>query len=794
MLYPSNIEQKIGFDKIRLLLQQNCLSDLAKEEIDQISFSSDFDVIVAQLTLVEEMAQLMLEQEEALPLNSTADLREAFSKTRIEGTFLEVTDLVSVQHNTLMVQRVTTYLLKCDETRFPSLKEVATHIQNFPEVLKRIDAIVNKYGEIKDNASPELARIRRDILKSQSTISRTLHTILRQAQTDGLVEKDTTPTMRDGRLVIPILAMNKRKISGIIHDESATGKTAFVEPNSVVELNNRLRELESEERREIIRILTEVTNFLRPFYPNLLDSTLFLAKIDALQAKAKFAIRIQAIKPHLKNTPLIDWYDARHPLLQLALEKQHKTIIPLSIQLTEKQRILLISGPNAGGKSVCLKTVGLLQYMLQCGLPIAINERSVAGIFERVFIDIGDEQSIENDLSTYSSHLLNMKQCIRHSNSKSLLLIDEFGTGTEPQIGGAMAEAVLEKFNTNKAYGVITTHYTNLKHFASNTDGIVNGAMLYDRHEMRPLFSLQIGNPGSSFAVEIARKIGIPEDIILSASQKVGSEHIDYDKNLQDAARDKRYWENKRQQIREKEKHIDLLVQKYEQEMNELKSKQKELIRAAKTEASELLSQANAKIEQTIRIIKESEAGKEPTRQARAELNQLKTLLSEVKIEPITAKSTPIIAIGDHVTIKGQQITGEVLDLNKETAIVAFGHIKSTVPLNKLERISRNQLKQNQRASVGKSTTEAVRERQLNFKSEIDVRGMRVDEAVQAVMYFVDDAQMLSIGRIRILHGTGTGALRQVIRDYLHSSPAVTSYRDEHVQLGGAGITVIELN
>src|SRR5574344_1703692 len=669
MLYPSDIEHKIGFDKIRLLIKHNCLSELAKEEIDALSFSSNFDMIVAQLTLVDEMAKLMLDQEETLPLHSTADLREAFLKTRIERTFLEVNDLVAIRQNVLMVQSVTTFLLKRDDIRFGHLKQLATPVQNFPEVLKRIDTIVNKYGEIKDNASTELARIRRDIVKSQSSISRTLHTILRQAQAEGLVEKDTAPTMRDGRLVIPIPAMNKRRIGGIIHDESATGKTAFVEPSSVVELNNQLRELENEERREIIRILTDATNFLRPFYPNLLDSTLFLARIDALQAKAKWSIQIKAIKPYLKNTPFVDWFEARHPLLQLSLEKQHKSIVPLSIKLTQEQRILLISGPNAGGKSVCLKTVGLLQYMLQCGLPIAIHERSQAGIFEHIFIDIGDEQSIENDLSTYSSHLLNMKHCIRHSNARSLLLIDEFGTGTEPQIGGAIAEAVLEKFNTNKAYGVITTHYTNLKHFASNTEGIVNGAMLYDRHEMRPLFQLQIGNPGSSFAVEIARKIGIPEDIILYASQKVGSEHIDYDKNLQDAARDKRYWENKRQQIREKEKHIDGLVQKYEQEMSELKAKQKELLRAAKAEATELLNQTNAKIEQTIRIIKEAEAAKEPTQQARAELNQLKTSLVEVKAKPTITQAADTIKIGDHVTIKGQTMIGQLIELNKDIAI-----------------------------------------------------------------------------------------------------------------------------
>lgn len=794
MLYPSDIEQKIGFDKIRLFIKQHCLSELAKEEIDTLSFSSNFDLIVARLTLVDEMIKLLLDQEEALPLHTIADLREAFAKTRIEGTFLEVNDLVAIRHNVLMIQSVTTFLLKHDNTRFGNLKQLATPVQNFPQILQRIDTILNKYGEIKDNASTELTRIRHDLAKSQHAISRTLHAILRQAQTEGLVDKEAAPTMRDGRLVIPIPAMNKRKLGGIIHDESATGKTAFVEPSSVVELNNQLRELENEERREIIRILTNATDFVRPFYPNLLESTLFLVKIDALQAKAKWSIQTKAIKPHLKNTPFVNWSDARHPLLQLSLEKQHKSIVPLSIKLTPGERILLISGPNAGGKSVCLKTVGLLQYMLQCGLPIPIHERSEAGIFEYVFIDIGDEQSIENDLSTYSSHLLSMKHFVRHSNSTSLLLIDEFGTGTEPQIGGAIAEAILEKFNSNKTFGVITTHYTNLKHFASNSEGIVNGAMLYDRHEMRPLFQLQIGNPGSSFAIEIARKIGIPEDIILSASQKVGSEHIDYDKNLQDAVRDKRYWANKRQQIREKEKRIDELVQKYEQEMNALKTKQKELLRVAKAEATELLNQTNAKIEQTIRIIKESEAAKEPTQQARIDLKQFKASLNEEKIKPIKTNKQDTFKVGDHVTIKGQNMVGQLIESNKDVGIVTFGNIKSTIPLNKLSRVSNNQLKHSQRASVTKNTMEAWRERQLNFKSEIDVRGMRVDEALQAVMHFVDDAQMLSIGRIRILHGTGTGALRQAIRDYLHNTSAVTTYHDEHVQFGGAGITVVELN
>ena len=794
MLYPANFEQKIGFDKIRLLIQHTCLSELAKEKIDEIIFSTDFDTIVWQLSQVDEMNTLLTEKEETLPLGSTSDLREAFARTRIEGTWLDVIDLDAVRKNIRMIEQVSQFLLRQDEVRFPTLRCLAKDILNFPEVLRKIDLLLNKFGEIKDSASPELAKIRREILKAQATVSRTLQAILRQAQADGLVEKDTTPTMRDGRLVIPVIAMNKRRIGGIIHDESATGKTAFVEPTAVVEINNHLRELENEEHREIIRILTEFTNFLRPFYSDILNSTNFLAQIDALQAKAKFTLRIQAIKPHIHNKALVNWHEARHPLLQLTLESQHKKIVPLTITLNEKQRILLISGPNAGGKSVCLKTVGLLQYMLQCGLPIPLHERSEAGLFESIFIDIGDEQSIEDDLSTYSSHLLNMKHCMRYSHAQSLLLIDEFGGGTEPQIGGAIAEAVLEKFNLNQTFGVITTHYTNLKHFASNTAGIINGAMLYDRHQMQPLFSLQIGKPGSSFAVEIARKIGLPEQVIQSAANKVGSEHIDYDKNLQDAARDKRYWENKRDQIRTKEKQIESIKQTYEQELDAIQKKQKELIRQAKIEASNIIHEANSKIEQTIRIIKESQAEKEQTKQVRAELKQLNESLNEQKTEQHERRIKSTLQNGDYVTLKGQHIIGQILELNHKSAIVAFGHIKSTVPSDKLEKISHNQVKQTQRASVGKTTTEAVRERQLNFKQDIDVRGMRVDEALQAVMYYIDDALMFNIGRVRILHGTGTGALRQAIRDYLQSSPAVASFRDEHVQFGGAGVTIVDLS
>ncbi len=791
MLYPHDIEQKIGFDKIRQLLKNYCLSDLARTEIDNIAFSNDFELIIQRLTPIHEMTNLLADGT-SLPLNAVADLRQAFADTRIEGTFLEISDIVSIRQNALTTQQITTFLTKIDAARFPTLIKKAKTIPTFPEILKRIDLILDKFGEIKDNASPELAQTRHNMRKAQAAVSRTLNAILKQAQSDGLVEKDAAPTMRDGRLVIPILAMNKRRLSGIIHNESATGKTAFVEPNAVVEVNNRLRELENEERREIMRILVELTNFLRPFYPDLLDSAQFLAEIDTLQAKAKFALKINAIKPYLKNNAHIDWHAARHPLLQLTLEAQQKQIVPLDIKLTENQRILLISGPNAGGKSICLKTVGLLQFMLQCGLPIPIDERSEAGIFDDIFIDIGDEQSLENDLSTYSSHLLNMKHCLRHSNPKTLLLIDEFGTGTEPQIGGAIAEAVLEKLNQNKTFGVITTHYTNLKHFAAQVEGIANGAMLYDRHQMQPLFCLQIGNPGSSFAVEIARKIGLPTDVIESAAQKVGQEHIDYDKNLQDAARDKRYWENKRQKIREKEKQIDQLKQQYDEAVANLKQERKQILREAKTHAADLIAQANAQIEKTIRTIKESKADKEITKNARKKLDSLKQNLTESQ-KSAKPKTQKPLKIGDHVKIKGQNIVGTILDVNEKTAIVAFGQIKSTVACSKLELSAQTEQKSQQQTSVGKKTTDEMHQRRLAFKQDIDVRGMRVDEALTAVMHFIDDAEMFASGTVRILHGTGTGALRQAIRDYFHNARAVKNYHDEHVQFGGAGITVVEL-
>ena len=796
MLYPVNFEHKIGFDSVRSLIDEKCAGSWGVEEAEKISFSNDFDTIVASLTLINEMMSLITDSN-ALPVPVVIDLRQQFADTKAEGTFLETKDLIALKKNISTLRELVKFISDADPNRFPSLINFVKDTFTFANIENRIDSIINRFGDVKDNASPNLAQIRRDIIISQNSVSKIMRSVLNKAAEDGLIDKDVTPSLREGRLVIPVSSMNKRRIPGIVHDESATGKTVFIEPTAVVEVNNRIRELENEERREIIRILTEFTNFVRPYYDDILNSCLLVAKIDAIRAKALFSIDIKAIKPYLYSDCRIDWYEARHPLLEKSLTRQGKKIQPLNIRLNKKQRILLISGPNAGGKSVCLKTAGLLQYMLQCGLPIPIHERSNAGIFQSIFIDIGDEQSIENDLSTYSSHLINMKNCIKYSNGKSLLLIDEFGTGTEPQLGGAIAEAVLNRLNTNHVYGIITTHYTNLKHYAAQTEGIVNAAMLYDRNKMQPLFMLSIGTAGSSFAIEIARKIGLPDDVINAASKIVGEEQIDFDKHLQDVARDKRYWEQKRAKIKEEEKKLQSLTEHYDALVQDIKKKEKEIIRNAKEEASEIIKNSNAKIENTIRAIKESAADKNITQSERRELENFKKSLDKQLEKQTSVKQPQDFHKGERVRIKGQNIAGTIDAVNGKTAIVFFGQIKSTVDVSKLEHLTASQLKEMEKYSANSVAASKkgfdMRERQLNFSQDIDVRGMRVDEALQAVIYFLDDAQMFNVSRVRILHGTGTGALKSAIRDYLYQSSIVKSFKDEHVQFGGAGITVVDL-
>jgi DNA mismatch repair protein MutS2 len=832
MLYPTHFEQKIDFTTIRQLLKDKCVSTLGMEKVDEIQFSSDYTEVIRLISQTDEMLRVLTSDSDELPIGDFYDVRPALSRIRIEGLFLDELEVYDLRRALEAVRRLVAFLTKHEEEVYPHLHELVVGVNTFPLIIQWIDAILNKFGKIKDNASTELARIRKDTFQVQGSISRTLNAILRQAQSDGYVEKDVAPTMREGRLVIPVSPAFKRKVKGIVHDESATGKTVFIEPTQVVEANNRLRELEGEERREIMRILLDFTNFVRPHSEEIFASQYFLGQIDFLRAKALFAIEIKAIKPRVDDMCQLEWTKAVHPLLYLSLKKQGKEIVPLDIVLNEKQRILLISGPNAGGKSVCLKTVVLLQYMIQCGLLVPLHDSSRAGIFDRLFIDIGDEQSIENDLSTYSSHLLNMKFFIRNSNAKTLLLIDEFGTGTEPLIGGAIAEASLERFNRNLAFGVITTHYTNLKHFAEDAEGIVNGAMLYDRQQLQPLFQLNIGNPGSSFAIEIARKIGLPEDLIAEAAEKVGAEHLDYDKHLQDIVRDKRYWENKRQQIRQKEKRLEEMLEKYETELAGMDRQRKEITSKAKDEAKNLLSDANARIENTIRQIKEADAEKEKTRAARKELEEFKESIKEEKTTPKSTPKSPkgdlksertrlqfnkkpsesnkhetrntehgtqntehgMLKVGSTVRLKGQVATGTIIELQDKQALVGFGNMKSTVKLTKLEAISNNQLKKEARKfeSLGNTTSDEVRQRKLTFSSEIDVRGMRGDEAIQAVMYFIDDAVMVGVASVRILHGTGTGALRQMIRQYLGTVNGVRNFHDEHINFGGAGITVVE--
>lgn len=832
MIYPQNFEQKIGFDQIRHLLKEKCLSTLGEERIDEMTFSESYEDISQRLEEIAEFVRI-IQEEDDFPNQYFFDVRSSLKRIRIEGMYLEEQELFDLRRSLETIRDIVRFLQRNEEDEeetnspYPALKELAGDIIVFPQLISRINNILDKFGKIKDNASSELLHIRRELASTTGSISRNLNAILRMAQSEGYVEKDVTPTMRDGRLVIPVAPGLKRKIKGIVHDESSTGKTVFIEPAEVVEANNRIRELEGEERREIIRILTEFSTTVRPQVPAILQSYEFLAEIDFIRSKALFAIQIQGIKPILENEQVLDWTTAIHPLLQLSLAKHGKKVVPLDIELHREQRILIISGPNAGGKSVCLKTVGLLQYMLQCGMMIPMHERSHAGIFQSIFIDIGDEQSIEDDLSTYSSHLTNMKNMMKHCNERSLILIDEFGGGTEPQIGGAIAEAVLKRFNEKHTFGVITTHYQNLKHFAEDHEGVVNGAMLYDRHLMQALFQLQIGNPGSSFAVEIARKIGLPEEVIADASAIVGSEYINADKYLQDIVRDKRYWETKRQNIRKREKQMEETIAKYEKEIQELERSRKEILKRAKSDAEQLIQESNALIENTIRTIKEVQADKERTRLARQELSDFKEQIDDLgklneddriarKMERLREKQerkkekknkkeikapTPTvpkvnpIEVGTTVKIKGQTSIGEVLSISGKNAMVMFGMIKTNVKLDRLERSDAPVQKTIAKSTfVSSETQDRIYEKKLDFKQDIDVRGMRGNEAIQAVTYFIDDAILLGIGRVRILHGTGNGILRTLIRQYLSGVPGVGHFQDEHVQFGGAGITVVDLD
>lgn len=827
MIFPENFEHKIDFLKVRKHLIDSCYSDMGKSLVDDMRFLTRYETIKLRLLETNEFKQI-LEKDEEFPADNYHDLRSSISKIRIEGTFFETKELFQLRQLMKTVKAIIKFF-KNEEARdsYPNLKNITDKVTVHPYVIDGIDRILNSHGIIRDSASPELATIRRELASKQTAVTKLIHRIIGQAQKDGWVDADTTLSVRDGRMVIPVQASFKRKIQGIIHDESATGKTCYVEPSPVVEMNNAISELEAEERREIVKILKEFTDTIRPYADDLEDNIAFLGIIDFIRAKARFARRINGILPKIKNSPNISWVNAQHPLLLIAFAEEDRRVVPLNIKLDSGSRILLISGPNAGGKSVCLKTVGMLQYMLQCGMLITVEDKSEVGIFKNLFIDIGDEQSIENDLSTYSSHLLNMKHFTKNSDSDTLILIDEFGTGTEPMLGGAIAEAVLNRINAVKSFGVITTHYTNLKHFASSQEGIVNGAMLYDTQRLEPLFVLEAGKPGSSFAFEIAYKIGLPQDVIDDAKSKVGEDHVNFDKHLREILRDKRYWERKRENIRKVERRVEELMEKEKLELENAKLIRKEIKDKTELEAKKILSDANKIIENTVRKIKEAQAEKSKTKEVRQQLDKFKEKMQkpnseeeqkiikkiqklrerenriknkgkheEKEIKQIPAlKRAKEFTIGMPVKISGQTTIGEIMELAKKTAIVAFGNILTTVGIEKLEHLN-NQEKQNLRKKSGGGNFKQAYElnqRKIRFKPGLDVRGKRAEEAIQLVTEFIDEAIMVEAFEVKILHGKGNGILRQLIREYLFTVDIVNKVQDEHVEFGGAGITVVNL-
>ena len=829
MIFPENFENKIDFTRVRVLLKELCLSDLGKTLVDDMAFMNNQKVISMRLLEANEFKSI-LQNQENFPTEHYYDLRPTLEKARIKGTFFEVKELHDLRRSLNTVKGIIRFFKKENtDEKYPSLKSIADRVVVHPYVTDGIDRILTSQGKIKDNASPALANIRSELASKQRAASKLIHRLIGQAQKEGWVDEGTSLSMRDGRAVIPIQASFKRKIPGIIHDESATGKTCYVEPTPVVEINNELSELESAERREIVKILKDFTETIRPYIDDLEDGIVFLGIMDFIRSKAKLAINIHGVLPKLSENLSLNWTEARHPLLYLSFQEENREVVPLNMNLNAENRILLISGPNAGGKSVCLKTVGLLQYMLQCGLLIPVGDESESGVFEHIFIDIGDEQSIENDLSTYSSHLLNMKHFSKNANDKTLVLIDEFGTGTEPMLGGAIAESVLQKLNENKAFGVITTHYTNLKHFASQQAGIVNGAMLYDAQKLEPLFKLEVGKPGSSFAFEIAHKIGLPQDVIDNAREKVGEDHVHFDKHLKEILKDKRYWERKRQNIRKIERRLEELMDKEKTELEKTKELRKEIVSKAELEAEKLLNDSNKIIETTVRKIKEAQADKEKTKNARKELSDFKEkvekkdTVTEEKIkrkmqklrerenkvkknDPIkeTEVSLPIepvlerkkkFTIGMPVKIKGQTSIGEIMELNEKNAVVAFGNLLTSVSVSKLAHLEKGE-KQSIHKKAGSHNFKQsfeLNQRRMRFKPGLDVRGKRADDAIQIVTEFIDEAIMLGVLEVKILHGKGNGILRQLIREYLFTVDVVEKVQDEHIEFGGAGITVVKL-
>lgn len=829
MILPDNFESKIGFDRVRSQIEALCLTKGAAAKMQQVSFSANYGEVVSELSKAFEMRSILM-MESDFPSDGFVDTNSFLKKVEVEGTFLEVHEIVTLGKGLAMVGALVRFFAAKEQSVYPHLTRMSAGIMGFPQIVGHIETIIDKFGKIKDNASPELYEVRRTIRDKESQVSRRLQQIMAAAQSEGFVDSDASISIREGRAVIPVSASNKKKVRGFVHDESATGKTVYIEPIEVVEINNELKELEYRERREIIRILVTFTEIIRRELPQINEAGEYLTDMDLIRAKARHALANDCTLPIVNQQPGIMLRNARHLLLNQTLAREGKKIVPLDIALSERDHILIISGPNAGGKSVCLKTVGLTQYMLQCGVLVPVSENSEIGIFESIFIDIGDEQSIDNDLSTYSSHLLNMKNMLRGCNEHSLILIDEFGTGTEPIIGGAIAESILEKFRERGVYAVITTHYSNLKYYASNAQGVINGAMTFDVQNIQPLFRLDIGKPGSSFAIEIARKIGLPEQIIASAAEKAGSDHINLERQLREIARDKRYWEQKRDRIRIAEKRSDELAEKYRAELEALKTERSKILKEAKLEARMITDQANKQIENTIKVIKESAADKEKTLIVRRQMDAFKQMISsdeaedgniDRKIEQLrerekrraerkgeraenaskegTKNTEPpkpkIVELGAKVRIKDQDAMGEVMSISGKKATIGFGQILTTIAIDRLEVISQSEFKKRVRDSIPTQKPAAsfdTMDRRLKFSQQIDLRGMRAAEALEVVMEYIDDATMLGFSQVRILHGKGTGALKEEIRKYLRSVAEVRSAVDEQEQMGGAGITVVD--
>ena len=834
------VEKKLGFDSVRALVSAKCATDGARRLVDQTEIMHSADDITAALKPTDEM-RLVCMFEDTFPDDGFVDMRPFLLPLTSETSCISLPNLVLLEKGLDAIRKITAFLQR-NAGVYPCLKKLSEPVEVFPEILRKIGTIINKYGQVRDSASPELAAIRSELRSKEKSITRVIHAVLKKAQADGIAAEDAEVIVREGKALIPVNASDKRKITGIVVDESASGRTSFIEPIEVVNLNNAVRQLQFDEQREIQRILMEFSDFLRPYLNEVIASADFLVTMDFIRAKALVAMDMIAGMPILSTTGELILRKARHPLLERALRKEGKEVVPLSLTLTDEKRIMLISGPNAGGKSVCLKTVGLLQYMFQWGLLIPTSEISEMLVFDNIFVDIGDDQNLENDLSTYSSHLQNLNNILASATDRSLVLIDEFGSGTEPAAGGAIAEAVLDSLAARGTYGVITTHYTNLKLYASSSPHVINGAMQFDVAKLTPLFTLEQGLPGNSFAFELARKMGLPEDIIKSAEEKAGNEFVDMERQLKKIARNRRALDEKLTRVKHADKTLESLTDRYEKELSQIKALRNSIISEAKAEAREIVSGANRQIEQTIREIKEAQADKEKTKVARAKVTELKKeleqeetktesdLLIDKKIEQILARrqrqqerreerarrageepAKPAakaadrpepLKVGDKVRLTGSDMVGEIIQISTKKVSVAVGGLTTKTDLGKVERISAKEYKEAAKTTAPRRTTsgtaavkgmETISERKLSFSPQIDVRGERLESALNLVTRFIDDAIMIGIGQVKILHGKGTGVLREELRKYLKTVSGVRSVRDEALEMGGAGITVVDL-